>query len=198
MEQLPGHDLVGHVENGQEAIIFLERNQAVDVLVLDLHMPVMDGMQLLPHLNRKFPALKKMVLTGYHDRGTMQICRNLGVSGFVGKGACLDTFKEALQVVAAGGEYFQPVNLMESNGNARQHSLCRSLRDTYGLSDRETEVLQMILHQSPTCEIAEALRLSPLTVKTHRRNIFYKLKVHNLSGLLALIRTSPVPRASSW
>lgn len=191
LEMLPGHDFVGHVENGQEVILFLEKNQCVDVLVLDLNIPVMDGIQLLPYLNRKFPTLKKMVLTAHHNRSIMQMCRNLGANGFIGKDACLDTFRQALQVVAEGGEYFQSVDSAKSFLNGHNDCLYQKLRKVYFLSDRETEILQMILNQCLTREIAEKLSLSPLTVKTHRRNIFRKLKIKNLSGLLTLIKEHP-------
>lgn len=191
LEMLPEHDFVGHVENGQEVIVFLEKNQRVDVLVLDLNMSVMGGLQLLPYLNRKFPELKKMVVTAQHNRSMMQLCRNLGANGFIGKDACLDTFKNALQVIADGGEYYQPVDSAKSIINGHKECLYQRLRDTYSLSDRETEILQMILNQCPTPDIAEKLSLSPLTVKTHRRNIFKKLKIKNLSGLLAIIKEYP-------
>jgi DNA-binding NarL/FixJ family response regulator len=191
LEMLPEFDFVGHVENGQEAIFFLERNQRVDVLVLDLNMPVMDGLQLLPHLNRKFPGLKKIVLTGHHTRSTMQICKNLGVNGFIGKGSCFEVFRDALEIVASGGEYFQLMDYGKQLPADQVDCLYRKLRENYLLSDRETEVLQMILNQCLTREIAEKLVLSPLTVKTHRRNIFQKLKVRNVTGLLALIKDHP-------
>ncbi|MCH6235052.1 response regulator [Cognataquiflexum rubidum] len=191
LDFIPGCELVGSVQNGREVILFLESNQKVDVLVLDLHMPVMDGMQLLPHLSRKFPDMKTMILSGHHTKGTLEACKNLGAKGFVGKDSCFEIFREALEVIAGGGEYFQPVSITKNIYNGHWNCLYQKLRAEYGLSDRETEILKMILNQSENKEIAQQLNLSPLTVKTHRKNIYKKLHVHNISGLLGLIKEHP-------
>ncbi|WP_194975601.1 response regulator [Aquiflexum lacus] len=191
LETMPDYEMVGHMQNGREVILYLEKENQVDVLVLDLNMPVMDGMQLLSYLNRNYPDLKKMVLSAHHTQSTMEICRNLGVNGFVGKDACFEAFQEAIEVIADGGEYFQPLSINKNIQNGHRNCLYQKLRVEYSLSDRETEIIQLILNQIETKQIAKNLNLSPLTVKTHRKNIFRKLKVHNVAGLLGLIKEHP-------
>lgn len=191
LESMPDYELVGHVPNGREVVFYLEKENHVDVLVIDLNMPVMDGMQLLSYLNRNYPDLKKMVLSSHHTHSTMEICKGLGANGFVGKDACFLTFQEAIQVIADGGEYFQTVTTDKNIQNGHRNCLYQKLRVEYSLSDRETEIIQLILNQIETKQIAASLHLSPLTVKTHRKNIFKKLKVHNVSGLLGLIKEHP-------
>lgn len=188
---IPGYELVGTVQNGREAILYLEKNIKVDVLILDLNMPIMGGLQLLPYLSRKFPELKTMVLSGHHTKGTLKVCKNLGAMGFVGKDACFEVFREALEIIVSGGQYFQPVNPEKNVFNGHWNCIYQKLREVYGLSDRETEIIQMILNQCETKEIAQKLHLSPLTIKTHRKNIFRKLNIHNISGLLGLIKEHP-------
>ena len=191
LEKNPNFKLIGHVPNGREVIPFLEQQSQVDVLVLDLHMPAMDGMQLLSFLKEKHVGLKKMVLSGHQTTTTMEICRNLGANGFVGKDVCFGTLEDALNTIAAGGEYFPALDFDKNIQNGHRNCLFQKLRSEYALSDRETEIIQLILNQCETREIAAKLNLSPLTVKTHRKNIFKKLKIRNVSGLLALIREHP-------
>ncbi|WP_194974937.1 response regulator [Aquiflexum lacus] len=188
LETMPGFEMIGKVSNGKELIEFLENHDDVDLLALDLSMPLMDGMQALPYIQRNFPSKNVLVVTGQHTTATMELCRNLGAKGFVGKDASLAIFKEALQEVSEGREYFQPVSTGIEN---RVHSIdgtYEKLRETYQLSSREMEIIQMILHQQETNTIAERLNLSPLTVKTHRKNIFRKLKINNVVGLMNLLK----------
>ncbi|TVP49638.1 MAG: DNA-binding response regulator [Mongoliibacter sp.] len=191
LDFIPEYALVGTVENGYEVILFLEKNQNVDVLVLDLNMPVMNGMQVLSYLNRKYPKLKKLILSGEHTKSNMEACKNLGANGFIGKDSCFKSFHEALDTVAGGGEYFQSVSSHQNIFNGHWNCLYQKLREAYRLSDRETEIIQMVLNQCETKDIAYKLHLSPLTVKTHRKNIYRKLRVHNVSGLLSLIKEHP-------
>jgi DNA-binding NarL/FixJ family response regulator len=188
LETMPDFELIGKVSNGKELIGFLENHGHIDLLALDLQMPLMDGMQVLPFLQRNFPSLPVLVVTGQHTTATMDLCRNLGAKGFVGKDASLQVFKEALQEVAEGREYFQPVGAGMPNRNHVISNSFEKLRETYQLSTREMEIIQMILHQQDTKEIAERLHLSPLTVKTHRKNIFRKLKINNVVGLMNLMK----------
>lgn len=185
---LPDFECVGTVENGKEVLLFLEKNSKVDILVLDLNMPIMSGMQVLSYLERHYPNLKKLVLSSEHTQSAMGCCKNLGAHGFIGKDSCFEKFREALDTVARGGEYFQPVSGSQNRFNGHWNCPFQKLREAFGLSDRETEIIQMILHQLDTKAIAEKLHLSPLTVKTHRKNIFSKLKVHNVAGLFGLIK----------
>lgn len=187
LETMPDFELIGKVSNGKELIEFLDTHGPVDLLALDLHMPLMDGMQVLPFLERNYPKLPVLVVTGQHTTATMELCRNLGANGFVGKDASLPIFKEALMAVSEGKEYFQPIRTEITNKASVNNSFER-LRENFNLSAREMEIIQLILHQQDTNAIAEKLHLSPLTVKTHRKNIFKKLKINNVVGLMNLMK----------
>lgn len=187
LETMPDFELIGKVSNGKELIEFLDTHGQVDLLALDLHMPLMDGMQVLPFLERNYPKLPVLVVTGQHTTATMELCRNLGAKGFVGKDASLPIFKEALMAVSEGREYFQPIRTEVTNKASVNNSFER-LRENFNLSAREMEIIQLILHQQDTNAIAEKLHLSPLTVKTHRKNIFKKLKINNVVGLMNLMK----------
>ncbi len=178
---------LGHYKNGKELVDFLETGKTVDLLILDLQMPLMDGMQVLPFMRRKFPQVGILVVSGNHTTANMELCKNLGALGFVGKDASLQVFRDALQAVSAGQFYFQEITREQQKLIPKNGDLDR-LRENFQLSPREMEIIQLILHQLQTNEIADRLHLSPLTVKTHRKNIFSKLKVHNVAGLHGLLR----------
>ncbi|GMQ28364.1 response regulator transcription factor [Algoriphagus confluentis] len=187
LDSQPGFHFIRHFRNGKEWIDYLEANLNVDLLVLDLQMPLMDGMQVLPYMRRNHPQIGILVVSGNHTSANMELCKNLGALGFVGKDSNLSVFRDALQAVATGKTYFQEIS-KDQQKTVRDHGALTKLRDTYLLSPREMEIIQLILHQLETKEIAEKLHLSPLTVKTHRKNIFAKLKVHNVAGLMGLLR----------
>ncbi|MGY6520119.1 MAG: response regulator [Mongoliitalea sp.] len=191
LDLMPEYRLIGEVQNGYEVITFLEKNPTVDILVLDLQMPLMDGMQVLAYLTRRYSSLKKLILSSNHTKSSIEACKNLGATGFLGKDSCFESFREALVRISKGEEYFQAVSSGQNSFNGHWSCLYQKLREAYHLSERETEIIQMILNQCESKEIADRLHLSPLTVKTHRKNIFKKLKVHNVSGLLGLIRQNP-------
>ncbi|MGY6741204.1 MAG: response regulator [Cecembia sp.] len=188
LDFIPEYDLVGTVENGKEVILFLEKNHQVDILILDLNMPLMGGMQVLSYLNSKYPELKKLILSGEHTKSAMDCCKNLGANGFIGKDSCFESFRNALDTIAMGGEYFQPVSTSQNIFNGHGDCIYQKLKEAFGLSGRETEIIQMVLNQCKTKEIAHRLHLSPLTVKTHRKNIFKKLKINSVIGLMNLMK----------
>lgn len=187
VDSQPEFSFLRHFKNGKELVDFLENGTTVDLLILDLQMPLMDGMQVLPYLRRNFPEIGVLVVSGNHTTANMELCKNLGALGFVGKDSSLVVFREALQAVAAGKFYFQDINKDQQKILREKNGMFDKLREVYQLSPREMEIIQMILYQMETKEIAEKLHLSPLTVKTYRKNIFTKLKVQNVAGLLALI-----------
>jgi DNA-binding NarL/FixJ family response regulator len=86
LETMPGFELIGKVSNGKELIEYLDTHGHIDLLALDLQMPLMDGMQVMPFLQRNFPTLNVLVVTGQHTTATMELCKNLGAKGFVGQG----------------------------------------------------------------------------------------------------------------
>ena len=95
----------------------------------------------------------------------------------------------ALNVIMEGGKFFQESSqeVFDSEGKG----FYEKLNHHYKLSKREVDIIQLILNQYESSEIADKLNLSPLTVKTHRKNIFRKLGVRNLAGLVALVKDHP-------
>ncbi|MCS4434722.1 response regulator transcription factor [Aquiflexum gelatinilyticum] len=185
----PNIKVLAHFRNGKEVLTYLERGNKADVLILDLNMPVMDGLQLLGHLQRDYPVIKKLVISMHQTTSSIELCKNLGADGFIGKDSSLHVMLNALNVIIEGGKFFQESNqvVFDSEGKG----FYEKLNHQYKLSKREVDIIQLILNQYESSEIADKLNLSPLTVKTHRKNIFRKLGVRNLAGLVALVKDHP-------
>ena len=181
--------VIDHFSNGKEVLVFLEDGNEADIIVLDLNMPVMDGIQLLGNLHRDFPQIKKLVISMHHTSSSIELCKNLGADGFIGKDATASQLLDAIGIILEGGKFFQESaqETFDSEGKGFYEKLIHH----YKLSKREVDIIQLIINQFESTEIAEKLNLSPLTVKTHRKNIFRKLGVRNLAGLVALVKDCP-------
>jgi DNA-binding NarL/FixJ family response regulator len=184
----PNYHLGGCFNNGRQVLDYLDQGYAADLLILDLNMPVMDGVQVMGHLQRNYPGLKKLVLSMYRTNSTIELCKNLGADGMIGKDAPLQVLLDSIQSIIRGDIYFKEMPM--SNDNKEDDGFYKKLAKQYHLSKRETEILQLIINQFETDEIAEKLNLSRFTVRTHRRNIFEKLGVRNLAGLVTFLKKS--------
>jgi len=183
------YQLKGCFSNGKQVIDYLDQGYCADLLILDLNMPVMDGVQVMGHLQRNYPKVKKLVLSMHRTDSSVALCKNLGADGMVGKDAPLQVLLDSIQSIIEGDEYFK--DLPDTKSDKGEEGFYKKLAKQYHLSKRETEVIQLIINQFENNEIAEKLNLSQFTVRTHRRNIFEKLGVRNLAGLVSFLKNSP-------
>ncbi|TVP50207.1 MAG: DNA-binding response regulator [Mongoliibacter sp.] len=171
--------------DGQEVLDYLKLGNTIDLLISDLDMPEIDGFKLLSHLKRDYPNTKVMIMSAINDKETIALCKNLGANGFIRK----DSFKKELIVaidrIMLGLEYFSKG--AESSMLFTHSSVYGILSEKYNLTKREIEILQLILNEFMSSEIADKLHCSIFTIKTHRRNLFKKLGIRNLAGLINLI-----------
>jgi DNA-binding NarL/FixJ family response regulator len=188
LNAFPNYHLGDCFRNGKQVLDYLNQGYAADLLIMDLNMPVMDGFQVMGHMQRNYPNVKKLVLSMYRTVSTIELCKNLGADGMIGKDAPLQVLLESVQSILQGGFYFN--ELPVSDDNIEDDGFYITLAKQYHLSKRETEVLQLIINQFETDEIAEKLNLSRFTIRTHRRNIFEKIGVRNLAGLVTFMKKS--------
>ncbi|MFN3999031.1 response regulator [Algoriphagus sp.] len=186
----PNFKVLSGFRNGKDLLNYFEEGGEADLLILDLNMPVMDGIQFLTYIQRKFCAIKVLVVSMYLTESTLKLCQNLGAHGYVCKDSSLQILLKAVDEILNGNFYFQETS-PEKFEEANPSGFYQKLKSHYRLSDREIDIIQLIINQYEGNEIAEKLHLSPLTVKTHRKNIFRKLGVRNLAGLVALMREEP-------
>jgi len=165
-------DVVAEASNGREALEFLENNRP-DLLLLDISMPEVNGLEVTQHVREKYPSMPILILTMHEDeRYFFQLLR-AGATGYIVKGAAPNDLVSAVRAVAAGQAYLYP-------------SLARLLAkepDTT-LSARELEVLQLTAQGLTAREAGKRLSISSNTVERHRANIMSKLGVSNRAELI--------------
>lgn len=181
LSSLEGVEVIGHVTDGKQVLSFLEKF-SVDLVLSDLHMPYMNGVEMILHIRRRFPQVRVLMLTmaedGLHIREALQA----GVAGYVLKSAGRDELEKALFAVAAGERYLSHDVLRELY---RQPEAADEVTDVLtSLTSREIDVLKLIAHEYSSAQIADKLFVSLNTVETHRKNLFKKLNVKNSLGLI--------------
>ncbi|GAB2794270.1 DNA-binding NarL/FixJ family response regulator [Hymenobacter luteus] len=183
----PGLTVVGVASNGQELLDMLPGTPA-DVVVLDVNMPVLDGLATTRRLREEFPNVRILILSMVsHERNIAQLL-DAGASGFVLKSVDKAEIVLAIQTVAVGKAYLCSelgLNMLrkvlsQTGGSGDE----QPLKKQGDLSNREREVLQLIAEGLTTNEIAEKLFTSKRTIETHRQNIIEKTQVKNTAALI--------------
>jgi DNA-binding NarL/FixJ family response regulator len=154
----------------------------VDVLLLDIDLPDMDGLGVCKTLKKKMPDLRIIAFTSYNETGLLRSMFRNGASGFLLKNSTYDEISEAIHMVYHDQEFIQK----EMKELILNESLNRTQNNMFipKLTRREKEILSMILDENTSQQIAEKLFLSPKTVETHRLNLLQKLGVKNTAGLV--------------
>jgi DNA-binding NarL/FixJ family response regulator len=167
--------VVAEAADGHEALAALDRH-AIDVVILDLCMPRMSGLEIIRRIGRSTPPVRLLVLSMYDDEQFVAQALRWGARGYLLKHAMDDELFRALETVLKGGRYVsQAIDLSRSEGLA--------LTSTE-LTAREREVLQLIVDGLTTQAIAEQLAISVHTATRHRANLMQKLDAHNQVELL--------------
>ena len=176
------YKVVGQAANGVEVLQVLEAVRA-DVVLMDLDMPVMNGIEAADRIKNCFPWVKVIALTMQKDSAYIKRFFAAGAHGFITKNASDGELLEAIEEVLAGRRYLsKEVSEVLSNNLLESGSIKKD--DFHGLSEREVEIVKLISSGNTTNQIADSLHLSVKTVESHRRNIFKKLQVKNVAQLL--------------
>lgn len=181
LESAPSVVIIGHASNGKELIESELIGQA-DLVLMDVGMPVMNGLDASEKLRNTCPQLKILVLTTFADQRTIKKMLNVGVDGYLLKDSGKDSFLEAITKVMQGEKYYDQrvTEVMMDSLNKKSSKF----NTPTPLTEREKEVIRLIAEGLSTNEIAERLFLSTLTVETHRKNISTKLGTKNVAMLV--------------
>lgn len=176
--------VVGEVENGSDAIQFC-RKSAPALVLMDVSMPGLNGIEATTEIARHCPATKVVVLSSYDDEVSVMNAIKAGARGYVLKRASLSDMLEAIRTVARGGSYLSPQvsdRLLRriQNGNLTSPSNSPVLQ---GLSPREVQVLRLVAEGKSSKEIASVLDLELETVRSYRKTMMKKLGVNNAATL---------------
>jgi DNA-binding NarL/FixJ family response regulator len=175
LEEMPGFSIVGQAGDGREALVLIERTRP-DIVLLDLNMPVMDGIATLHAIKERKLPVRVMMLTISQDNTDLLDAIRAGADGYLLKNTEPDELRKAILRVAEGQGALSP----EVTAPVLR-ALAHFTHDvpTPLLSDRESEVLECMVGGLTTQQIAGRLFISENTVKTHVRHIFEKLEVSN-------------------
>lgn len=176
-------EIEGYSLTGKQVVDWSAKNKA-DVLVLDINMPEMDGIEVLKTFKQRNTEIKTIILSSLSDPKLVQEMVLLGANGFVDKSCASDHIINAVRSVHNGIQYFSDdvksrlLELYVTESKIEETDLNRD-----DLSEREVEVLRQIALEKSSTEIAEYLMVSIKTVETYRRSLYKKLKVKNVVGL---------------
>lgn len=174
-------EVVGEASDGRGAIDLM-RDVDIDVMIMDIAMSGLNGLDATLRITEKYPDAKILILSMYDSEEYIARSMQNGARGYMLKNAAPDEFEVAIRKVAAGAIYLSP----EIGDQMRRH-LMQQKKSTDSLeilSSRQREILQAIAEGRSTKEIAELLSISPKTVETHRGHLMQKLNIHEIAGLV--------------
>ena len=183
LESQPGIAVVGEAEDGRQALELVEHLHP-DVVVMDIAMPNLNGLEATRQIKRRYPAVKVVILTMHENRQYLTQIVKVGASGCVLKRSAGTELVTAVRAAVRGESYFSPAiaGMMLEDYRVR---LTRDEEDEdEQLTEREREVLQLVAEGRTNQEIADQLTLSIKTVQTHRAHIMEKLDVHDRTDLV--------------
>ena len=167
----------GEVNDGLELLELLKRSSP-NLVILDISMPNLRGLEAIREIKRTYPQVKVLVLTMHKKKEFLQQALRDGADGFLLKEDAGSELIRAVQTVRNGGKYVSPLL------SGILTSLAVEEEKTEVLTIREREVLKLLVEGKRTKEIAEALYISPFTVRRHRSNIMEKLNIKSLADLV--------------
>jgi DNA-binding NarL/FixJ family response regulator len=182
LEKIPGVEVVGEASNGREALE-LVRSTSPNLVLMDIAMPDLAGLETLPRIARNFPGVKVILLSAHANEEYVIRALRSGASGYMLKDAATSELELAINSVAQGKTYLSP-------------SISRTVIDSYlqrvggesspleELTPRQREILQLIAEGTNTKEIAYALKISVKTVEAHRLQLMARLDIHDVPGLV--------------
>jgi len=176
--------IVGEARTGSEAVKMVQTLMP-DVILMDISMPVLNGLEATKQILAANPAAKVVALSAYSEDAYVERMCAAGVVGFLEKQTSADVLAKAICAVASGKAFFSaaiakrlrdnPINALDRNGQPRANG--------HRLTSRESEVLQLVAEGSANKQVAAELGISIKTVEKHRQRLMDKLNIHDTAGL---------------
>ena len=196
LEKLPGVEAAGEASDGRE-VIGLIKAQQPDVVLMDISMPGLNGLQALARITRDFPPVRVIILSMHHnDEYVLQALKS-GASGYLLKRAATAEVAAALKTVLGGGVYLSREISSRFLKKFPLQQIARSTSPLDQLTSRQREILQMLAEGQTTKAIALVLSVSEKTVEYHRAKLMERLNIHDIPGLVRFaLRTGLVGQES--
>lgn len=192
LRDMPDVQVVFECGNGEELLLGLQGNE-VDIILLDLQMPVMGGKEAMQRITKEYPSIKVIVLSSHDEEEYIAPMIELGARGYMLKTAEPNEIENAIGSVSENGFYFsEAVNQVVLQGLVSKKKVKPTFPEIDPLSERELEVIRGICQEMTTTEIAGKLFVSPRTVEFHRNNILLKTGARNVAGLVVYALTKGI------
>lgn len=181
-------ELIGSVSSGKEALAFIKCTQ-LDMVIADLSMPNMSGIELTETISKLYPQIKVLILSMFNNEEYIVSAIQAGAKGYLPKqDSTTEILLEAIRTIASGDEFFSPSIsriVLKSFVNNAKNSGVAEVAKKHQLTSREKEILKLYVEGCTNNEIAEKLNLSIFTVKTHKNNIMQK---YNFKSTVEMIK----------
>lgn len=180
--------IIGEARNGQEALDIIAKS-AADVVLMDIEMPLMDGIKCTGLMQQRYPEVKVIAISIYADYPHVQAMIKAGAKGYLLKNCGKQELEQCIRKVHGGGTFFSDDLTDTLLSGMQGKTIKKDGQYLPSLSRREKEILRHILDEATTGEIAEKLFITVGTVETHRHNMMNKLGVRNTAGLVRMALT---------
>jgi DNA-binding NarL/FixJ family response regulator len=206
LKEVKSDAIVLEAASCSQAMQVISEHPNLDLILLDLNLPDRDGFSVLTELGERYPAISVVVLSGQHDRGSVARALDLGALGFIPKSGQREVMLGALQLVFAGGIYIPPEILARNGPSARQEDEKPPVAERpaaspadLGLTERQVDVLSLMMQGKPNKAICRILNLAEPTVKNHVTAILKALEVSNRTEAVIAVgelgwKLPPIPK----
>jgi DNA-binding NarL/FixJ family response regulator len=188
LESQEGFEVVGEASNGKEALDFLRTNPVPDIVLTDISMDEMDGMELLQILNTQYSSIKVVILSMLNQINYVIEAFESGLAGYLVKNVGYNELLFGLNHIANGGRYMSEeiamILLDQVRSGQSYAQIPGEMQTDFDISERELEVLKLIAEGYTNVEIADKIFLSKRTVEGHRQNLIDKAGVRNTAHLV--------------
>jgi DNA-binding NarL/FixJ family response regulator len=176
-------EVVGEAENGRQAVQLIKRLRP-DVIVMDIAMPLLNGLEVTRRIVKEVPATRVLILSAHGDDEYIRQAVLLGAAGYLVKQTSADVLGRAIREVQKGNPFFSPSIAKRLHSLSLESPQGRgAITKKAGLSSREVEVLQLIAEGKANKQVARELGISIKTVEKHRQHLMSKLDLHDTAGL---------------
>ena len=185
LSRIEGVEVIGTLNDSREVVDFLRDHEA-DLLLTDMNMPLLSGIELTLKIRQHFPHMRVLMLTVSEDADSIREAFRAGISGYVMKKASKAELERAIKTIARGEKYFSESVMTQLVAMPADpiRVVDEAPAPLTPLTDREIEIIRHIAQELSTNAIADKLFISPGTVETHRHNILRKLGVKNSIGII--------------
>jgi len=171
----------GECHNGEEALELL-KNNTVDLVITDINMPIMNGIELTKKIKQDYHHVKVLVLSMFNDKAIVKEIIAAEAEGYILKNTGKEELLTAIEKIANNGTFFSSEVISVLMQDVKKEK--KIVENTSHLTTREIEIVKLITQELTTNEIAEKLFISPRTVDTHRKNILEKTHSKTIVGLI--------------